>query len=102
MPSKGTVRKAEVNIYKVNQDGTCDTNSLLGFSKTDDNGDYSVIFNKGNGLVCVVISPNSDGTTEMFDEKTLSYIPISKKNSTFKLTNIISEEKINATSREKI
>jgi peptide/nickel transport system substrate-binding protein len=36
----------------------------------------------------------------MFDEKTLSYIPISK-NSTFKLTNIISEEKINATSREK-
>lgn len=97
---KGIVRKAEVNIYKVNQDGTCDTNSLLGFSNTDDNGDYSVIFNKGNGLVCVVISPNSDGTTEMFDEKTLSYIPISK-NSTFKLTNIISEEKINATSREK-
>ncbi len=95
---KGIIKRAEVNIHKVNSDGTCDTNSSLGSASTDENGNYSVLYNKTNGIVCIRVKASADGFTKMYDEKTRTDISISP-NSDFNLTNIFSEDKLVGSAR---
>ncbi len=90
---KGIIKRAEVNIHKVNQDGTCDLNSVLGQATTDENGNYSVLYNKTNSVICVRVKASADGFTKMYDEKTRTDISI-PPNSDFNLTNIFPEDKL--------
>jgi hypothetical protein len=95
---KGVIKNADVNVHKVNSDGTCNTKSILGTTTTDENGNYSVLFNKGNGIVCVRVQPSTDGLSKMYDEKTKSDIAIAP-NSDFVLTNIFPEDKLAGSAR---
>jgi hypothetical protein len=42
----------------------------LGFDTT---GNYSLMYNKGNGVVCIRIKGNAEGSTTMYDEKNITH-----------------------------
>jgi hypothetical protein len=65
---------------------------------TDDSGNYSIAYNKTGGIVCLIISPNPNGQTTVFDEKTNSDISV-PANSKFNLISILPESRIINNSR---
>ncbi|MCB1143680.1 MAG: putative Ig domain-containing protein [Leptospiraceae bacterium] len=91
--AKGTIQNGLVEVYKLNSNGSCD-NNLLGSTFTDINGFYKVNFPRTGGSVCVFIKPDPKGTTLMYDEKSAGNIGI-PPSSTFQLSNILEESKIN-------
>ncbi|MDX1957355.1 MAG: hypothetical protein SFU98_02220 [Leptospiraceae bacterium] len=97
---KGVLKKAEVNIHKLKPDGTCDTSSNLGTALTDENGNYSIFYNQGNGVVCVRILASKTNNTRVFDEKTKADLPITS--SDFNITNTFSEDKLINSSRSNV
>ena len=83
----------------LNSDGSYNTSVRYVSGITDDTGNYSISFNKTGGVVCLFISPNPNGRTTVFDEKTNSDVLISA-NSKFNLVSILPENRIIENSRK--
>ncbi len=96
---KGIVKNAIVTVTPLNSDGSCNTSVRYVSGITDDTGNYSISFNKTGGVVCLFISPNPNGRTTVFDEKTNSDVLISA-NSKFNLVSILPENRIIENSRK--
>lgn len=91
---KGLIRNGKVTVSSVQSDGTC-SSSLLQADSTNSDGDYSVTFGKKGGAYCLVVGPNSQGTTKMYDEKSGTEISI-PADSKFQITTIYPESKFTA------
>ena len=97
---KGIVKNAIVTINPLNTDGSCNSETILATGNTnEDTGGYSLVYNKTGSIVCLTVSPNSNGQTKMFDEKLNSDITISGS-SNFKLVTILPESKISNNNRK--
>ncbi len=95
---KGIIKNAEVKIHSINSDGSCNSNSILGVTNTDSNGEYTILYNKSNGLICLQVTPHQNGLSTMYDEKTKQDIPI-LPSSNFKMNSLIQESKIRGNSK---
>ncbi|HRG47685.1 MAG TPA: hypothetical protein PLX69_08900 [Leptospiraceae bacterium] len=98
---KGIVKNGIVTVSPLNKDGSCNSSRILAMSSTDTSGEYSLVYDKTDGLVCVTVSPNSNRETTLFDEKTNSDIPLTS-DSSFKLVTILPESKIVDRSRKNV
>lgn len=67
---KGKISNGIVKVVKLTSTGSCDRDgSVLGQSSSDSDGNYSVTYTRQGSPVCVVITPNPDGSSKMHDEK---------------------------------
>ncbi|MCB1179661.1 MAG: putative Ig domain-containing protein, partial [Leptospiraceae bacterium] len=92
---KGNIKNGQVDIYKLNPDGSCDTSFSLGRGYTDEGGNYSVSYSKTGSSVCVSVTPKADGTTRMYDEKSKKDISVTDANS-LNLSHILREDTLTA------
>ncbi len=90
---KGIVKNATVTISPLNADGTCNNTNVLASGNTDNNGDYSLTYNRTGSAVCLTVSGDPRGNTKMFDEKESADLALTS-NSNFKQTSIIVESKL--------
>lgn len=90
---KGVIRNGSVQVFSLSSDGTCDRSRVLASDFTDENGDYSVKYNKTNSIVCIVVSASSSGNTVMHDEKSGQDLKMDKS-SKFELITVILDWKI--------
>lgn len=90
---KGIIKNAIVKINPIDKQGECNNSITLAEGKTDESGKYDLVFNKTDSVVCIIISPNPNGQTTIFDEKLMTDI-IVPSNSSFQLTKVIPESKI--------
>lgn len=96
---KGIVKTAKVNVNPLNTDGSCNTSIVLVTGTTDASGNYSLEYNKTGGVICLTVSPDSNGNTTLFDEKVNSDVSV-PASSSFKLVTVIPESKITGNSRK--
>lgn len=98
---KGIVKNGFVTATSLGKNGVCDSRQVLDTGYTDEQGDYSILFNKSGTAVCVTISSSDLGNTTVYDEKKEAdvFIPY---NSGFKLTTIFPEDKIQGGSKKNI
>ena len=90
---KGIVRNAMVKAHSLKSDGSCDTSMTLNESFTDENGNYSLTFNRPGNAVCVLVSPGPRGNSTIYEEKLGRDVEL-PFNSSFKLQSIIPESRL--------
>ncbi|MBK8398092.1 MAG: DUF1554 domain-containing protein [Leptospiraceae bacterium] len=98
---KGIVKNAVVTVTPLEENGECSKDNVLAKENTDENGNYSLSFNKTGSVVCVTISARPDGLTRIYDEASDSDIDLAG-NSNFQLTNILPEAKISNNNRQNV
>ncbi|MCX7999463.1 MAG: hypothetical protein N3A69_11020, partial [Leptospiraceae bacterium] len=90
---KGILRRANVSIFALESDGTC-SSTVLAQTQSNESGYYTLAFNKPNAsAVCVKVSPSPLGVTDLYDEKTKSFLSV-PTSSDFHLTSIYPLNKI--------
>ncbi|HRG47684.1 MAG TPA: NHL repeat-containing protein [Leptospiraceae bacterium] len=95
---KGIIKNANVTINPLNKDGSCNTSTTLATGSTDESGNYSLVYNKTGGTVCLSVHSNANGKATLYDEKTQTDISI-PASSTFNLVTVLPESRIIANSR---
>lgn len=90
---KGILRRANVTIFALESDGTC-SSTVLAQTQSNESGYYSIAFNRPSAsAVCVKVSPSPLGVTDLYDEKTKSFLSV-PTGSDFHLTSIYPLNKI--------
>lgn len=66
---KGTVSSASVKVHPLGNDGKCAKTIVLTEGRTDQSGNYELKYFQSGRPVCVIVSPDTNGSSKMYDEK---------------------------------
>ncbi|HMV80945.1 MAG TPA: DUF1566 domain-containing protein [Leptospiraceae bacterium] len=66
---KGTLSSASVRVHPLGNDGKCAKTIVLSEGRTDQSGNYELKYFQSGRPVCVIVSPDTNGSSKMYDEK---------------------------------